>query len=301
MNFSSFVLLSYVFFVLYFCRPTAADTIFCAGSLPPPRALPPDFLPPINPLAHDLREFCAIVEEHPRNLGCFCYLETQLLCGWSRRLLVRPLINYCLNHCSCGPGTKVLWNEFSAKIIDPPSKTFTDPVVQEKAPDPQALRSFYNPTTSTYCSGACTSASHGCASHSARECKCFAPPVGLLFWHQGACGTRLPFKIKRDLAQQRRSYYLNATAQFAFSNKATAPNLAAQLASGMLPSPCNTSYVSFACNDSPDGIVHELPENWLGALLPEGAKKSPPVQERFLRIHGKEEKSPQQVAKMNMD
>ncbi|MCJ1264754.1 hypothetical protein MMC22_004629 [Lobaria immixta] len=177
-----------------------------------------------------------------------------------------------------------MWNAASGDI-DPPSTTFADPVLQN---DPQALPSFNDPTMITHCSGACTSVGHGCASHSTGECECFAPPVGLFFWHQGTCGTRLPFKIKRDLAQQRRSYYLNATAQFAFSNKATGPDLAAQLASGMLPSPCNASYVSFACSDSPDGIVHEPPENWLGALLPKSAEKFPPVPERFLKIHGKE-------------
>ena len=297
MHCSSFVLLSYVFFVLYFCRPTAADTIICPGPLPPPGAFPPDFFPPINPQFRTLRQLCAFAEGNPRNLGCFCFLDINLICGSSRRLLVQPLINYCLNHCTCGPATRVVWDQFSLEI-DPPSTTFTDPVFQ---PDSQVSSSFNDPPTITHCSGACTSVVNGCASHSIRECECFAPPVGLLFWHQGTCGTRLPFKVKRDLAQQRRSYYLNATVQFAFTNKATAPNLAAQLASGMLPSPCNASYVSFACNDSPDGIVHEPPENWLGALLPKSVKKFPPVPERFLKIHGKVGKSLEQVPKMNVD
>ena len=109
------------------------------------------------------------------------------------------------------------------------------------------------------------------------------------------CGTRLPFKAKRDLAQQRRDYYLNATAQYASSNHATItppppPGVhAQQLASGLLPPSCNASYVSFACSDSPDGIVHEPPQNWLGALVPEGAKELPPVPTEFLRIHGGKE------------
>ncbi|MCJ1262551.1 hypothetical protein MMC22_002421 [Lobaria immixta] len=153
------------------------------------------------------------------------------------------------------------------------------------------LHSGNNPTGSTRtCSGTCTSVNHGCKSASTGDCKCFAPPVSLFYWHLGDCGTRLPFKAKRDLAQQRHSYYLNATAQFAqyasFSH-ATAtppppPDLhAQQLASGLLPSPCNASYVSFACSDSPDGIVHEPPQNWLGALVPEGAKELPPVPTEF--------------------
>ncbi|MCJ1271645.1 hypothetical protein MMC22_011550 [Lobaria immixta] len=153
-----------------------------------------------------------------------------------------------------------------------------------------------NPTESTHtCSGTCTSVNHGCKSASTGDCKCFAPPVSLFYWHLGDCGTRLPFKAKRDLAQQRRDYYLNATAQYASSNHATAtppppPGLhAQQLASGLLPSPCNASYVSFACSDSKDGIVHEPPQNWLGALVPEGAKELPPVPTAFLRIHGGKE------------
>ncbi|MCJ1271293.1 hypothetical protein MMC22_011193 [Lobaria immixta] len=152
-----------------------------------------------------------------------------------------------------------------------------------------------NPTGATHtCEGTCTSVSHGCASQSTGDCTCFAPPVGLFYWHLGDCGTRLPYKAKRDLAQQRHSYYLNATRRFASSNKATAapgplPDLAAQLATGLLPSPCNASYVSFACGDSPDGIVHEPPQDWLGALLPKGTETPPPVPERFLSIHGIEQ------------
>ncbi|MCJ1266689.1 hypothetical protein MMC22_006574 [Lobaria immixta] len=155
------------------------------------------------------------------------------------------------------------------------------------------------------CSGTCTNVNLGCASQNPRKCTCFAPPVGLFYWHLGDCGTRLPFKAKRDLAQQRQSYYLNATVRFASSYKATAPpdplpDRAAQLASGLLPSPCNDSYVSFACSDSPDGIVHEPPQNWLGALLPQGATKLPPVPERFLSIHGLEE-GESQVAMVAVD
>ncbi|MCJ1269454.1 hypothetical protein MMC22_009346, partial [Lobaria immixta] len=71
-----------------------------------------------------------------------------------------------------------------------------------------------NPTGSSHtCSGTCTSVNLGCKSASTRDCGCFAPPVGLFYWHLGDCGTRLPFKAKRDLAQQRRDYYLNATAR----------------------------------------------------------------------------------------
>ncbi|MCJ1262858.1 hypothetical protein MMC22_002728 [Lobaria immixta] len=138
------------------------------------------------------------------------------------------------------------------------------------------------------CSKTCT-ANRDCDGFFTGDCKCYAPPAGLYYWFSGYCGSvhSLP---KRDLAQQRRSFYLNATARFA-STAAPAPpsDLAAQLASGLLPSPCNASYISFACADSTDGIVHERPQDWLGALLSEGAKAPPPVPEEFLRIHRGEE------------
>ncbi|MCJ1268164.1 hypothetical protein MMC22_008050 [Lobaria immixta] len=165
-----------------------------------------------------------------------------------------------------------------------------------------------NPTGSTHtCSKTCSSINRDCDRFFTGDCKCYAPPTTSLFWHSGGCGlvSHLP---KRDLAQHRRSYYLNVTAQFTSSNGAATPaaprpDLAAQLASGLLPSPCNVSYVSFACADSTDGIVHEPPQNWLGALLPAGANsKTPPsVPERWLRIHGEEGNSQKQVAKVTVD
>ncbi|MCJ1270828.1 hypothetical protein MMC22_010725 [Lobaria immixta] len=159
----------------------------------------------------------------------------------------------------------------------------------------------HNPSQQYVCAKTCTSVNHGCPSFSTGFCKCYAPPATAGFWHTGNCGLvqQIGFPVQTgphgrrsfnfNLAQQRHSYYLNATAHFASPNGATAlpgpsPELHAQLASGMLPSPCNASYVSFACGDSPDGIVHEPRENWLGALLPEGAKELPPVPKEFLKI-----------------
>ncbi|MCJ1263642.1 hypothetical protein MMC22_003512 [Lobaria immixta] len=223
-------------------------------------------------------------------MECICLGEL-LICGASQQPILWPVINYCLSHCACGPETTVIRATGTKELSYGYSYGY---------PSKSTAKTPSSPSTNTIgsthtCSGTCTSVDRGCASSSTGDCTCFAPPVGPFFWHQGDCGTRLPFKAKRDLAQQRLSYYRNATGRFASSNKAAAPpgplpDHAAQLASGLLPSPCNASYVSFACSDSPDGIVHEPPQNWLGALLPKGVNQPPPVPERFLSIHGKEGK-----------
>ncbi|MCJ1260601.1 hypothetical protein MMC22_000463 [Lobaria immixta] len=237
-------------------------------------------------------------------MGCTC-LGDLLLCGYSRDPWIRSLMEYCLSHCHCGPETEVI-RQKSTGDIEIGSSLSSQGSTDSTANKPS--RPVRNPIGATRsCESTCASVSHGCASQFPGQCTCFAPPVGLFYWHLGDCGTRLPFKAKRDLAQQRHSYYLNATLRFASSKKATAapgplPDLAAQLASGLLPSPCNASYISFACGDSKDGIVHEPPQNWLGALLPEGAnsKTPPPVPERWLRIH-EEGKSQKQVAMAAVD
>ena len=53
-----------------------------------------------------------------------------------------------------------------------------------------------------------------------------------------------------------------------------------------LPAPCNESYISYACANSEDGIVHEPPQYWLGALLPENATELPPAPDAWFRING---------------
>ncbi|MCJ1269912.1 hypothetical protein MMC22_009805 [Lobaria immixta] len=272
------------------------DRIRCWGPLP--RRIPPDY-----PMFPNVLAMCALTTTGDlMNLGCICAGANLLICGSSRRPVVRVMLDWCYSHCSCGPNTETRPNQSTEDLDGAVGQTSAgDPAGkvhgsgQQHAPKPHTAPSGNNPTGSTYaCSGTCTSVDRGCDWAFDGDCKCFAPPVSLLFWHKGDCGTRLPFKVKRDLVQQRHSYYRNATAQFASSDKITAPagtlpDHAAQLASGLLPSPCNASYVSFACSDSPDGIVHEPLQNWLGALVPEGAKELPPVPKEFLRIHGGKE------------
>ncbi|MCJ1272152.1 hypothetical protein MMC22_012059 [Lobaria immixta] len=243
-------------------------------------------------------------------MECTCY-GYELVCGFSRWVSVTALIRYCFNHCNCGDDTKINRQEptkrleYRPPLFAAPQKVGSDGSTGSRAPNPHRAPSGNHLTGSTpssthtcdirngqqrsCCSKKCTAVNRDCDWFFTGDCKCYAPPVGLFFWFSGLCGSvhHLP---KRDLAQQRHSYLLNATARYAPPNNAIAPpgpspELHVQLASGLLPSPCNASYVSFGCADSTDGIVHEPPQNWLGALLPEDVTDFPPVPEDFLRIH----------------
>ncbi|MCJ1263452.1 hypothetical protein MMC22_003322 [Lobaria immixta] len=240
-------------------------------------------------------------------MGCMCAPERDLRCGYTSRPDIQPLIAYCLAHCTCGEGTKVNHFQYSIPLRFRGDRTAAHGRNSILTPSGNGVgggastTGSHNPSQQYVCAKTCTSVDHGCPLFSTGFCKCYAPPATAEFWHTGNCGLvqHIGFPVQTgphgrrsynlDSAQQRHSYYLNATTHFASPNGATAlpgpsPELHAQLASGMLPSPCNASYVSFACGDSPDGIVHEPPENWLGALLPEGAKGLPPVPKEFLKI-----------------
>ncbi|MCJ1262159.1 hypothetical protein MMC22_002029 [Lobaria immixta] len=226
-------------------------------------------------------------------MACVCTPGRELRCGYTSYLDIQLLVGYCLIHCTCGEGTERNYLQYTVPLTLDPISTPSGRGASRTA--------SHNPSQQYVCAKTCTSVDQGCPLFSTRFCKCYAPPATAEFWHTGNCGLvqHIGFPVQTgphgrrsynlDLAQQRHSYYLNVTAHFASPNGATALpgpplELHAQLASGMLPSPCNASYVSFACGDSPDGIVHEPLENWLGALLPEGAKELPPVPKEFLRI-----------------
>ncbi|MCJ1265302.1 hypothetical protein MMC22_005177 [Lobaria immixta] len=228
---------------------------------------------------------------YPGNLECICAGE-ELLCGSTRRPDVLLLVEWCLHFCTCGAQTKIIRDRTTKELnygSGPAGTEIENTVEAPVSQVPEYHPAGSNGATTHSCSKKCSNINRDCDRFFEGDCKCYAPPVTSLFWHSGSCGSahHLP---KRDLAQQRRSYYLNVTVQYTRPNKAAAPpgpapDLAVQLASGLLPSPCNASYVSFACSDSKNGIVHEPPQNWLGALLPENAKELPPVPKEFLRIH----------------
>ncbi|MCJ1261700.1 hypothetical protein MMC22_001566 [Lobaria immixta] len=230
-------------------------------------------------------DLCASRLRHPGNMECTC-LNENLVCGSAQQLIVQYLVNYCLANCNCGPRTRK--NRDSSRLV---TTRLNFPGVNPLGGWPKPITS---PPTVRTCRKTCTGVIRDCDHFFDGGCNCYAPPTSSIFWFSGQCGPvhHLP---KRDLAQNRHSYYLNATARYASPNDGTGPpgpppDLAAQLASGLLPSPCNASYVSFACGDSVDGIVHEPPQKWLGALLPEDAKESlPPVPEEFLRINRENE------------
>ncbi|MCJ1264977.1 hypothetical protein MMC22_004852 [Lobaria immixta] len=275
------------------------DPIDCRGELP-------QYIPFDYPRFPTLQQMCASKEQHLRNLECLCEGE-ELLCGSTTRADVRSLIHWCQENCLCGFQTTIATDRFTtalnygADTVIVPNEGPFNSVAVVVSPfiggGPGHRPAGSDSVRTRTCTKTCSNINRDCDQFFTGDCKCYAPPVTSLFWHSGGCGLvhHLP---KRDLAQHRRSYYLNATAQFAPPNKNPAPSgphpdIAAQLASGLLPSPCNDSYVSFACSDSKDGIVHEPPQNWLGALLPENAKESntlPPVPEEWLRIHGREGK-----------
>ena len=121
--------------------------------------------------------------------------------------------------------------------------------------------------------GAATASEANVPAPPAGLCKCYALPISLSYWFAAGCGFDSG-ELKRDLDHRCRSDAINATR----------PPTPAQLAFSKLPSPCNASYVSYACSDFFDGIVHEPPGNWLSALLPEHETIIPPVLERFLEI-----------------
>ncbi|MCJ1270028.1 hypothetical protein MMC22_009921 [Lobaria immixta] len=299
--------------MFYSCRLTAAATLavslakraddFDAILCP---ALLPASIPAGLPEFPSLTDLCTLRMGHPGNMACACGPGKGLRCGYTLLPRIQLLIAYCLTHCTCGAGTKRYHQEYTKAVRFPGVVSaasaglrfnpFDGSVVGE-----ESSTGSHKPSQQYMCAKTCTSVDHGCPMFSTGFCKCYAPPATAEFWHTGNCGLvqHIGFPVQTgphgrrsynlDLAQQRHSYYLNATSHFASPNGATAlpgpsPELHAQLASGMLPSPCNASYVSFACGDSPDGIVHEPPENWLGALLPEGAKELPPVPKEFLKI-----------------
>ena len=210
-------------------------------------------------------------------------------------------------------------------ILAPPmNDTVSAPSATESAQDMSlstSASSFSSPAPRpTVCTTKCRSAVRACE----WWCTCQAPPVGLFFWFQGACGPRykkrsLPpsFFDEEDIAWSPESNHMrrqnsvhlttNATARQLLgtdlpANAINRPAPGGQRGGTLLgnkvtmqmipgapyPAPCNESYISYACADSTDGIVYEPPEMWLGALLPDDASPSvlPPAPERWLQING---------------
>ena len=150
------------------------------------------------------------------------------------------------------------------------------------------------------CSGTCTSVNRQCSHRG--SCSCYAQKLSLssvlFFWHTAHCGPvrssaaavagsmiggadgGLRFKRSGNLTA------LDETVAALAGNGSSSAAGTNIVAWDALPAPCNASYVSYACANSSDGIVHESLDKWLGALLPENTTELPPVPSAFLRIHG---------------
>lgn len=148
------------------------------------------------------------------------------------------------------------------------------------------------------CSSTCTSVTRGCST----GCRCGARPVSLFFWLKASCGpmhsARASIAGHTGLKKDKRTLALPMTGPNSTlsgsQNSTMKTNSTTELyddvqeliGSGALPAPCNASYVSYACANSSDGIVHEGPEMWLGALLPANVTSLPPVPKDWLLING---------------
>ncbi|KAI9671155.1 MAG: hypothetical protein M1817_003662 [Caeruleum heppii] len=119
------------------------------------------------------------------------------------------------------------------------------------------------------CGGSCTSVAQGCSWHHLGLCKCTAKP----FWDNpfgafsGACTAVVSAygaKMRRDavgMGQDGNTTVMDLTASEMPQGVFDAVTLE------RVACPCNASYVSYACCESADGIVHEGPEHHLGTLV----------------------------------
>ena len=125
------------------------------------------------------------------------------------------------------------------------------------------------------CSKTCTAVNRDCDWFFTGDCKCYAPACRLVFLARRAlrvCSPLIharPCPTAMQLLPERSgpTHFL----QWRHRPCSPPPDPTAQIASGLLSSPCNFSHISSACADSTKGIIYEPPQNWLGALLPEGA------------------------------
>ena len=148
-----------------------------------------------------------------------------------------------------------------------------DPVELSPVQTPAADSGHY------ICTGYCRGASRSCSWSFAGDCTCGAPTNVLLFWHSAPCiatgsnpNKGHDKKKKRDATStlDRRQYR----------------GMGPRIDPDRVPGVCNETYISYACSNAVDGIVHEPRENWLGAMLPADSKFYPPIPQEFLSIHG---------------
>lgn len=271
--FDSLYLLSSIDFVLYFNRPTIAntltiisarneksqksivkrgnpvhDSIECPGPLP--EWIPPDF-----PTFPSLLQMCSSREGHIQNLECVC-VSDELVCGATHRRIVQIMIDHCFAGCECASETIVIKDRFTTDLkanpnfIQTPDERSLESLMSRVGPpipyaDPLRSYTHWNPSgngnhhaTTHTCKNTCTRVSRGCAWADTGDCKCYALPIGLFFWHSSNYGSAHdPTDLKRrGFARQRRSYHLNATAiRFPQQHRPSSKSLLAELRYASLP------------------------------------------------------------------
>lgn len=230
------------------------------------KSLPLD-IPESLPRFSGLYYMCAHIGEYPKNMECKCINAVNLECGRSLQVIIQLMIEYCFDGCTCAEETFKVQNVFTRQIPRRSGIAFGGVTIR-----PPTSRSSQHGRTSSpqintpvyTCSKAsCMNINDNCSgSRRGAECRYYAAHSTFNYYFTGGC-SRGRIELKHDLLQQRHSYYHNLTTQYASvkSGNVTVPSLFSQFASDLLPSPCNASYVSFACRDSVDGIVHEPKEN----------------------------------------
>ena len=248
----------------------------------------------------------------PASIGCFDSLSC-----------VVASLNGTAPHCKQGSGPK---DQQYLCQLDSNGRPATTPAAV--APDDTDIDVSTSPAHHI-CHGSCTSVNRGCSWASTGDCVCAAPRLSIFFWFAGGCIATHVFRdelrkrsygsdlFTSSITSSRRSVPLRpallhskrTASNTVISDNSTADNYnytslydpSAVLTvtdqnpvvpEGVLPAPCNASYVSLACANSTDGIVHEPPNMWLGALLPSNftldmlyTQPPPRVPDEFYQVH----------------
>ena len=248
----------------------------------------------------------------PASIGCFDSLSC-----------VVASLNGIAPHCKQGTGPK---DQRYLCQLDSNGKPMITPAAM--APGDTDIDVSTSPAHHI-CYGSCTSVNRGCSWASTGDCVCAAPRLSIFFWFAGGCiathvlrdelrrrslgsdllasstvSPRLSIPLRPALLHGKRT-----TSNTSISDNSTTGNYDYRtfydpasiltvtdqnpvVPEGVLPAPCNASYVSLACASSTDGIVHEPPNMWLGALLLSNFTldmihiQSPPrVPDEFYKVH----------------
>ena len=285
------------------------SSILCIGSISE-RSLPQHWS---SRNYHSIYDVCSATAGVSPNAGCGCHDQSgMLLC----RNTVLPGEIYeelqriqmrCYHQCECA----------KSSITNP--ATFKEPEEPEYLWTSEVLRMEDSQTAAVphQCTAKCTGVSRQCQFSS--DCTCHARPLSLFFWFTADCGpskasaARLlahegELKTKRNVKEtktrqkfvsskrekriaprpsgssSRMSSYSSVVANHTVNTTALA--LAQAIVDGAVPAPCNESYVSYACANSSNGIVHEPKENWLGALMPINVTARPSIPSAWLELNG---------------